>query len=479
MGFKEDFQREMRNIKADVAAEVDKRWLIEYDGHSIEIINQMLEEKLLVDGVVIAENIRKSLWSHVLPYTKLVGTFEGKSGAIHKVQVKLGGYFKFKCTVKINGQKYLTETVKLEFLPWKNKDPIISYIENQIDENGRLSSDDLPDDSYVYDENHPRLAPGLADQLADEPVLLMYVKKVVKLFVEQVENPSDKTRRATYEKVQEEKVISYFQDFLAYYLDKEIDRQKAQQEAIWLLEHGADREVVKFALVILGTTECDAYVERLKKLALHGEFTGVALFAIVNGTQNSNVAVFDVAQRVSKWGKLEALNFLEPTNEEIRQWLLTDGIKNTIRTSQAPLLCAVKGKLDIELHNDVITREVFDGASLLVEAFAVNAPLTSEYEYAGQVFMRYMKHAETHVETLQHFQTLIHIAHYMNVEEELWQNRYAENWRPHEREAVIQSMQRLIEQPKWLELANEILAEQPGDELAQDVLTFYREKIFI
>lgn len=473
MGFKEDFQREMRNVKSDVAAEVEKQWVIEFEGHTIKVINRMLEEIVLVDETVIAEKKRKSIWSHIMPYSTLVGTFESLAGKKHKVHVKLGGMMKLNCTVKVDGQKLLAESVKLEFLPWKNKQPIVSYIESQIDENGYLTNDELPDDAYLYDDHHPRLAPGLADQLVSEPVLPMYIKKLVKLFAAQVENPSDQTRRATYEKIQEEMVISYFQEFLAYYLEANVDRERAQREAIWLLEHAAHREVVKFALVILGTTDCEPHVDKLKRIALHGEFTGVALFAIMNGTHNGNEPIFEIAQRVKGWGKLETLNFLEASNEKIRKWFITEGVKNSIRTSHAALLCAEKGKLDIVLHDAQISADIFDGAGLIVSVFAERPDLTFDYEYAGQVFMRYVKHAKEHCHTLEQFSVLVAIQQYMSVDEEQWQERFATNWRPHEREAVLQGIKEISANPKWLETATKTLKEQPAHEQAQSVVKFY------
>ena len=43
MGFKEEFQREMRNVKKDVAKEADKYWAVDFEGHKIEVHNTMME----------------------------------------------------------------------------------------------------------------------------------------------------------------------------------------------------------------------------------------------------------------------------------------------------------------------------------------------------------------------------------------------------------------------------------------------------
>ena len=70
LGLKEELKREMRNTTNDVAKEVEKHFVLDFDGHKIEFINKMLEETLLVDGEVIAKNERQSIWSHIVPYSK-------------------------------------------------------------------------------------------------------------------------------------------------------------------------------------------------------------------------------------------------------------------------------------------------------------------------------------------------------------------------------------------------------------------------
>lgn len=63
----------MRNATKDVAKEVEKNWVLDYEGHKIEFINKMLEETLLVDGEIIAQHIRQSIWSHIIPLFKIKG----------------------------------------------------------------------------------------------------------------------------------------------------------------------------------------------------------------------------------------------------------------------------------------------------------------------------------------------------------------------------------------------------------------------
>lgn len=480
MGFKEELKREMRNVKNDVAKEVEKHWVLDFEGHQIEVMNSMMEEVVKVDGKIIVQNIRKSFWSHIIPFSTLKGTFQSNSGNTHKVFVKIGGFVKLNVKVKVDGKQLMHEALKLHFLPWANKAYIVQFLEEQFEQHQQLVTKDLPDDEFLYDENHPKFAPGFADQLHQEAVSPFYTKKLIKLFLEQVANPNDQTRKAAYEKIKDEKVISYFHEFLELFSETEKDDDRIKDEAIWLLEHAAHREVVKFALLVLGTVKCEEYKERLKVIALHEEFTGVALFALTNGTINSNPTVWHIAKKVSDWGKLEALNFLDPSNEEIRQWILLEGIKDTVPGNASAIMCAEKGKLDIELHEKIISGKIFDGAGSIILALLYEGAYQTmdDYGYAGQVLMRYTHHAKTHCRTFNQFYILTQIHEYLQYDEEVWEERFSANWKPHEKRTVEENIEEIARNPLWLQQALEILQnDQENEEKALVVAQFYKANI--
>ncbi|MGN7476314.1 hypothetical protein ACTHOQ_00550 [Solibacillus silvestris] len=476
MGFKEEFKREMRNVQNDVAKEVEKYWAIDFKGHKIEIINEMLEEVVKVDGQIIAQHVRKSIWSHIIPFSTLKGIFQSSDGKTHKVVVKIGGFMKLNVTVKVDGKQLLQDSMTIQFLPWSNKDCIVPSIEQQFHQHHHLVSKDLPDDDFLYDEHHLKLAPGFSDQLHSEQVSPFYTKKLVKLFLEQAANPNDRTRKVTYEKIKDEKVISYFHEFLEMFSEADKDESRVKEEAIWLLEHAAHREVVKFALLVLGTGKCEEQKERLKIIALHEEFTGVALFALTNGTANSNEAVWHIAKNVEGWGKLEALNFLDASREEIRQWVLLEGLKDTVPGNASALICADKGKLDIELHEPAISGKIFEGAGTIILALLYEGSYQTmdDYEYAGQALMRYTYHAKTHCQSLRQFYILTQIHEYLQVDEETWEERFSANWKPHEKRAVEDNIGEIAENPVWLKQAMETLQNsEENDDYALPAAQFY------
>ena len=368
MGFKDEFKREMRNVVKDVAKEVHKTWKVDYKGHSIEIINEIKEEQLIIDGKTVDKNKRKYLLSHIIPYSKLSGTLELQDGTKQKVSVKLGGYVRFNCIVKIGRETILDDSLKLDFLPWDHKEKIVPFIQQQIQTHNQIVDDRLPDEIYLYDENHPRMAPGLSDNFEVDIPTPFYVKKLLKLFEEQLNDPTTKTRKATYEKIIFDNIASYGDDFIVHFHQAQLDETLVQQEALWLLEHAAHREVVKFAITVLGCTNCEKYKELLFTLGMHEEFTSYVIFALKNGTIQANNQVWRLAQVLNGWGKISAVEQLEAPTPEIKQWLLTEGCENSVSNEILAYTCAINGELDVALYEETISKELYDGAGLLIQA---------------------------------------------------------------------------------------------------------------
>ena len=478
MSFKHEMQREIRNIKSDVAKAVERVWTVDYNGQTIEIYNGMMQEKVVVDGLVIDETIRKTIWSHLMPFSTLKGTFTGVDGKTHRLYVKLGGFIKLHITLKVDGKKIFHDTMAFVMNPWDNKEPIVAYIEKQAQTG--VVGEELPDDVLLYDENHPRQEPGAADQMDAEHVLPNYTKKLVQLFLAQNENPSDKTRKATYEKILDERVVNYFEELIEVMSQSDFDEDKVQREAIWLLEHATHREVVKFAIAMLGFTKCEAYKERLQTIALHEEFTGVVLFALRNGATGANDFAFELAKKLTGWGRVAAIDFMEGNTPEVKQWLLTEGYKSSVAPVYVAMLCIEKGKLDIMLHEKTISRELYDGADGLIRMLLTDYSYDrfDMYEYAGQVLMRFTQHAKTHATTLAHLDTLTQLTIYMERDEEAWEQLYEFGWKPHERHSVNAAIAEIFAAKPLKDEALAVLqSDVEDDEAALEVASYYGEDI--
>ncbi|AMM99281.1 hypothetical protein UP12_18800 [Bacillus pumilus] len=476
MGFKADFKHEIRNVIKDVEKEINKTWKIEYKGHSIEITNQIKEEQLIIDGVTVDKKQRKSLLTHIIPYSKLSGILELQDGTKHKVSVKLGGYVRFRCMVKVDHETVLDESMKIDFLPWDHKEKIVPFIQQQIQSHHKIVDDRLPDEDYLFDENEPRLAPGLSDYYVDERPAPFYVKKLLKLFEKQLNHPTNETRKKTYEKIISNNMASRNSELIERFQQTQWDESRVQQEALWLLEHAAHREVVKFAVMILGCTNCEKYKELLFTIGMHEEFTSDVVIALKNGTIQGNEHVWRLAKSVDGWGKISAVEQLEASTPEIKRWLLTKGCENTIMNEYLAYTCALNGDLETALSEDEISKELYDGASLIIQALLedeVSIYGIDEYSNASSVLCRFIHHAHKHCQTIEDFYPILKINEFLNDEQEIWEDRLNASWKQDDYKAIQEAVQPFINDSRWPKLAIDTL-QQGFSSQALKIALFYR-----
>lgn len=114
-----------------------------------------------------------------------------------------------------------------------------------------------------------------------------------------------------------------------------------------LLFYSPEVEPVKLALslmtIISNPSDEDAR-QAVRELAASDEFTLFALFA-VSTWDNKNEEIFHIAQRVHGWGRIHAVERLEPATDEIRQWLLREGVNNNVMSEYSAL--TVANKIDL------------------------------------------------------------------------------------------------------------------------------------
>ncbi|MDM5299998.1 hypothetical protein QUF51_17755 [Bacillus pumilus] len=476
MSFKDDFKREMRNVMKDVEKEVHKTWKIDYKGHSIEIINQIKEEQLIIDGITVDLNKRKSILSHIIPYSKLSGILELEDGTKHKVSVKLGGYVRFNCKVKVDYETILDDSMKLEFLPWDHKEKIVPIIQQQIQTHHKIVDDRLPDEEYLYDEHQPRLAPGLFDDLVNEGPTPFYVKRLLKVFEKQLNQPTNQTRKITYEKIISDNLASYSNELIERIQQTQWDESLVQQEALWLLEHAAHREVVKFAVIVLGCTNCEKYKDLLLTIGMHEDFTSYVVFALKNGTNQANEQVWQLAKSVHGWGKISAVKHLEASTPEIKRWFLTEGCQNTIMNEILAYTCALNGDLETALSEDRISKELYHGASLIILSLLneESSPKgIEEYPNASTVLSRLIDHAHMHCQSLEDFYPIMKISEFLNEDKEMWEERFEDSWKRHEYMFIQEAIQPLINDNRWPKLAMDAL-QQNYHFQALEIALYYR-----
>ena len=136
------------------------------------------------------------------------------------------------------------------------------------------------------------------------------------------------------------------------------------------------RESIKYCLEMMELldTEHEFIQNVVRVLALSDEFTLYAAW-IMRSWKNGNEEIFDLAKKVRGWGRIHAVEQLQPETDEIRDWLLTEGTRNDILPAYSALTCWEKSEAEQRLSGKLSDRE-YRGILTLLEALMDEGPIS-------------------------------------------------------------------------------------------------------
>lgn len=159
-------------------------------------------------------------------------------------------------------------------------------------------------------------------------------------------------------------------------------------------------EMVKFGLIILEIlSEPEEQIKNVvRTLGLSDEFTLFSVFNMLTWS-NGNDEVFSLAQKVHGWGRIHAVARIEPETQEIKDWLLHEGIVNNVLAEYSAL--DVYEKVDIpSLLKGSITDGQFSDIAKVISALFADGPFAGmrafKKEEAEEALSYFLKQAETH-----------------------------------------------------------------------------------
>ena len=174
------------------------------------------------------------------------------------------------------------------------------------------------------------------------------------------------------------RMIGAIDEIQQYIIDhqEELAAGKIFQLGRELVFGGTHREAVKFGLALLELFDINGneeLKEAVRELACSDELTIFALF-LMSSWENPEQEIFKAARRVRGWGRIHAVERLTPVNEEMEQWLLTEGWDNTVLPAYSALECFQKARCD-ELLKGEMTREQLRSMAGLMEGLLDEGPV--------------------------------------------------------------------------------------------------------
>ncbi|MBJ6367519.1 hypothetical protein [Snuella sedimenti] len=299
---------------------------------------------------------------------------------------------------------------------WQTDDSILRFLSENIEGDGTLktSANDLPDEKKT-DESGIRFAPGLMDSMFgvdDSSESKIKIKELSSLIKSIAKNGDAGSKSEFYKKITEsDGVIGIIDEFLQKVVNLSLPIEPYLFSfAKNLATKTSHRNSVKMGIAILGLCQNKTVMNEIKVLGLHDEFTVFSTVAISNLSDNPVQDLWKLASKVDGWGKIQLVDRIAnmELSEELKDWLILDGYKNSIMNEYLACTCAVNGELHKKIQNENIDNKLFKSTGEIIEALISGGPAEdiSDYEFAHETVENFIRHGKIHVKDITDFNTL-------------------------------------------------------------------------
>lgn len=176
---------------------------------------------------------------------------------------------------------------------------------------------------------------------------------------------------------------------------EQVDRQRVAAVGRYFATRAGHREAVKFGIALLGVAGTRDDGDVLMKLGSHDEFTIFAAVAIERLAPDPEQRLWEMAQLVHGWGRIQIVERLARTNSpRIQAWLLREGFRNSIMNEYLACICARAGRLHEALRSSAVDRPLLDGAADIFRALICGGPAEGidDYEHVAEAAESYVNH---------------------------------------------------------------------------------------
>jgi hypothetical protein len=333
---------------------------------------------------------------------------------------------------------------------------------------GRLrpGSETLPDESPGRRPPWLRWAPGAFDGVGTHHLQWDgsgKARQVADLLVIMVAGADAAAENELYELLRADDVVTYYEDALDLAASRIADpKPQLHAYARGLVTRAAHRGPVKLGLALLGAIGDPADLALAETLGLHDEFTLYAVEALAGLAPDPQRRIFLLAQKVTGWGRIQAVERLMATQDpHVRRWLLTEGFRNTVLPDYLAYHCAVIGDLAQALRSPNVDPLLLAGAADIVRALAQSGPARNfdDYPEAGEVAVRFLELAADRHDALELLLAAYAIKDYVAHDARPHAARAASGWTAAQLERVGRLADRIVSDARWRATIDRALRE--------------------
>lgn len=172
------------------------------------------------------------------------------------------------------------------------------------------------------------------------------------------------------------RLIDEFQDYIIANRDS-IPAEELYKFAMYAVTRSCDTECVKFGLSILellNIRDNEEIKAIVTVLGLSEEFTLFSVFVML-GWSDGNEKIAYLARMTHGWGRIHAIERLKPDTEEIRRWLLHEGVHNIVLPAYSALTCWNKsGAAELLRSSSELSDKDYHGIRDIIDALLDEGP---------------------------------------------------------------------------------------------------------
>lgn len=180
-----------------------------------------------------------------------------------------------------------------------------------------------------------------------------------------------------------------------------------------LMVTSSDRECVKFGMSMLELFNIEdnkTLTSAVELLGQCNEFTIFSVF-IMSRWKDANERIFALAQRVHGWGRIHAVERLEPKTDEIKSWLLREGVNNDVLPVYSALPCWEKSDAETLLQNNDISDEDFTAIGKILSEMMDEGPCKgiSALENGEEIIIDFLNKSKARTLSIDDYITVLYI----------------------------------------------------------------------
>ncbi len=218
-------------------------------------------------------------------------------------------------------------------------------------------------------------------------------------------------------------------------------------------------------LELFNTDNEEKIKDIVRTIGLSDEFSLFAVYVMLQWEDGNN-EVYQLAKKIYGWGRIHAIERIEPTTEEIQEWLLKEGVHNTILPSYSALTCWQKSDAENRLKNP--SKEEMAGIRDIIAGLLEEGPVSgiSGIENHNDIIMVFLNQMEKLELTLEDYEVIRGIRIY-------FENQDADT----DNIGIVSLCNKLLDTDICRDVVLEAVKEGRAIGLAQDLKLDYKEDI--